>query len=305
MHMRNSVSIAGACGAVLLWSAVMAIAIRPVVAAQEGGGRKVWDGVYTEAQAARGKPAFETSCGRCHNNALVGSERAPALKGDGFFSHWENDTLDKPFTKIRDTMPAGGIESVTDAGELDILAYVRSVNGAPAGREELSIELPALESITIVRQGGAPEGVSNFNLVQLVGCLAPATDKGWKLTNATEPVVTKEEAPTPAAIAKATAQPLGRLNFDLVSVIAAYQADRRVGQKGRGQRSDLSGDGRQRDQPDVAAACRCQLSLSAHALDQATYQRVATLSCPSLRCPADGFGRRPSRRVGLILARST
>ena len=156
---------------------------------------------------------------------------APALKGDGFFSHWENDTLDKLFTKIRDTMPAGGIESVTDAGKLDILAYVLSVNGAPAGREELSIELPALEAITIVRQGGAPEGVSNFNLVQLVGCLAPAGDNGWKLTNASEPVVTKEEASTPAAIAKASGQPLGRLNFDLVSVISAYQADARVGQK--------------------------------------------------------------------------
>ena len=72
-----------------------------------GGGKKIWDGVYTEAQATRGKPAFETSCGRCHNNELVGSERGPALKGDGFFSHWENDTLDKLFTKIRDTMPAG------------------------------------------------------------------------------------------------------------------------------------------------------------------------------------------------------
>ena len=117
MHTRNGVSIA-----VFLWAAVMAIALRPVVTAQEAGGRKIWDGVYTEAQATRGKPAFETSCGRCHNNALVGSDRAPALKGDGFFSHWENDTLDKLFTKIRDTMPAGGIESVTDAGKLDILA---------------------------------------------------------------------------------------------------------------------------------------------------------------------------------------
>jgi hypothetical protein len=67
--------------------------------------------------------------------------------------------------------------------------------------------------------------------VQLVGCLTPTGDKGWKLTNASEPVVTKEETSTAAAIAKASAQPLGRLNFDLISVIAAYQADGRVGQK--------------------------------------------------------------------------
>jgi hypothetical protein len=232
LHMRNRVSSVSICaGAVVLWAAVMAISFRPVVSAQESGGKKIWDGVYTDAQAARGKPAFETSCGRCHNNAMIGSERAPALKGDGFFSHWENDTLDKLFTKIRDTMPAGGIESVTDAGKIDILAYVLATNGAPAGREELSTELPALEAITIVRQGGAPEGVANFNLVQLVGCLAPAGNKAWKLTNASEPVVTKEEAPTPAALTKAGSQPLGRLNFELVSVLAAYQADRSAGQK--------------------------------------------------------------------------
>jgi len=219
-------------GAVLVWAAVMTVSIRPVVSAQESAGRKIWDGVYTQAQAARGKPAFETSCGRCHNNELVGSERAPALKGEGFFSHWENDTLDKLFTKIRDTMPAGGIESVTDAGKLDILAFILSVNGAPAGKEELSLEPPtALEAITIVRQGGAPEGVANFNLVQLVGCLTPASDKSWKLTNASEPVVTKEDVPTAAALARAGGQPLGRLNFDLVSVVSTYQADKRAGQK--------------------------------------------------------------------------
>ena len=230
MHARHRLSMVwGFAGAALLWAAVVAGTTRPV-AAQEGSGRKIWDGVYTEAQAARGKPAYETSCGRCHNNELVGSERAPALKGDGFFSHWENDTLDKLFTKIRDTMPAGGIESVTDAGKLDILAFVLAANGAPAGREELSLEQPALEAITIVRQGGASEGVSNFNLVQLVGCLTPA-DKGWKLTSATEPVVTKDESSTAAALAKAGEQPLGRLDVELVSVISAYQADRSAGQK--------------------------------------------------------------------------
>lgn len=233
LHMRNRVSVAGACGgAMLLWVAVTMATIHPAtVVAQEGGGRKIWDGIYTQAQADRGKPAFEQSCGRCHNNELIGSERAPALKGDGFFSHWENDTLDKLFTKIRDTMPAGGIESVTDGGKLDILAYILSVNGAPAGREELSLDPAALEAVTIVRQGGAPEGVSNFNLVQLVGCLKPADKNGWKLTKASNPVVTKEEAPTQAALAKASGQALGTLDFELVSVLTAYQTASHVGQK--------------------------------------------------------------------------
>ena len=41
------------------------------------GERKIWDGVYTDEQAARGKPRFEASCIRCHNNELIGSERGP------------------------------------------------------------------------------------------------------------------------------------------------------------------------------------------------------------------------------------
>ena len=42
------------------------------------GERSMWDGVYTAAQAARGKPKFEAGCGRCHNNELAGSTRGPA-----------------------------------------------------------------------------------------------------------------------------------------------------------------------------------------------------------------------------------
>ena len=201
-----------------------------VVRAQEG--RKIWDGVYTDGQAARGRAAFENSCGRCHNNELVGSERGPALKGDGFIGHWENDSLDRLFTKIRDTMPQGGIESVTDASKLDILAYVLSKNGATAGKEELPLDNAKLETITIVRRGGTSGGVSNFALVQVVGCLARgANGQGWSINKASAPVVTKDEVPAALALATATAAPIGTLQFELASVVGAYQAPSRVGQK--------------------------------------------------------------------------
>jgi len=211
-----------------VWIALVAGSLGGGVRAQEG--RKIWDGVYTEAQAARGKPAFEESCGRCHNNELVGSERGPALKGDGFIAHWENDSLDRLFTKIRDTMPQQNIDSVTDAGKLDILAYLLSRNGAAAGKTELPIETAALETIAIVRRGGATGGVSNFSLVQVVGCLA-RNGQGWTISKASAPVVTKEEAPAATALTTASNAPLGTLQFDLASVVAAHQAPSRVGQK--------------------------------------------------------------------------
>jgi quinoprotein glucose dehydrogenase len=218
--------IAGAA----VWTLALANGPAGVVRAQDGG-RKIWDGVYTDAQAARGKAAFENSCGRCHNNELVGSERGPALKGDGFIAHWENDSLDRLFTKIRDTMPAGGIESVTDAGKLDILAYVLAKNDAAAGTEELVLDSVKLEAITIVRRGGSTGGVSNFSLVQAVGCLARAANgQGWTLTRAGAPVVTKEEAPVAPAPTAASA-PLGTAQFDLASVVEAYRAASRVGEK--------------------------------------------------------------------------
>ena len=107
----------------------------------------MWDGVYTAAQAARGKALFLNSCSRCHNPELVGSERGPALKGELFWSHWEDDALLTLFTKIRDTMPQGGIESVPDEGKLDILAHILSMNDVPAGTEEMSLEPGVLENI--------------------------------------------------------------------------------------------------------------------------------------------------------------
>ena len=217
-------------GGTALWALALASAPGGVLRAQDSG-RKIWDGVYTEAQAARGKPAYETSCGRCHNNELAGSERAPALKGDGFWAHWENDSLDRLFTKIRDTMPSGGIESVTDGGKLDILAYVLSKNDAAPGKEELTLDSSKLEAITIVRRGGTTGGVSNFSLVQVVGCLARgANNQGWTLTKASTPVVTKEESPA-APAPTAEAMPLGTQQFDLASVVGGYQAASRVGQK--------------------------------------------------------------------------
>src|SRR5438128_9063223 len=61
-------------------------------AQQAGSDRKIWDGVFTAEQAARGKPRFDASCSRCHNVELLGSQRGPALKGNAFWSKYENDS---------------------------------------------------------------------------------------------------------------------------------------------------------------------------------------------------------------------
>src|SRR6266446_3525075 len=120
---------------------------------QDGTGKKIWDGVFTSEQAARGKTNFDLSCSRCHNVALIGSDRGPAIKGNTFLSHWEKDTIAGLFTKVRDTMPEGGPGTVTDDVKIDILSYILQQNGFPAGTAELTKDVSSLEDIRMAKKG--------------------------------------------------------------------------------------------------------------------------------------------------------
>jgi mono/diheme cytochrome c family protein len=136
--------------ATAIWVAAIAVSSAQQVAPGE---KKVWDGVYTASQAARGKPRFEASCSRCHNIALAGSERGPALKGSAFWSKWENENLASLYTVIRDTMPRdGGASVVSDEVKTDILAYIMSVSGMPPGNDELKVDLRAMEGVKIAKK---------------------------------------------------------------------------------------------------------------------------------------------------------
>ena len=42
----------------------------------------VWDKVYTDSQAARGKDAYMTECSACHSEDLGGSGYAPGRNGE-------------------------------------------------------------------------------------------------------------------------------------------------------------------------------------------------------------------------------
>ena len=173
---------------------------------------RVWGGVYTTAQAERGKAAYEKSCTNCHSLNLMGTVRAPALRGDKFMSGWWNTSVSSLFRKLRDTMPATYPETVSDEAKLDIVAFLLQTNAFPAGATELKLDVDELDLIQIAKQGS--KEVPNFALVQVAGCLTPGPENTWLLINATEPVVTREETANTAA----TAKPLGTQTFLLVSV---------------------------------------------------------------------------------------
>jgi mono/diheme cytochrome c family protein len=188
----------------------------------------IWSGVYSEAQAQRGKAAFETHCARCHFVDLNGSRTNPPLHGEKFLSRWRNTSVDNLFRKIRDTMPDNYPETVAEDTKLDILTYLLQQNDFPAGPTELKLGASNIESIQIVKKG--ENGVPNFAFVEIVGCLAQVSDQAWTLANATEPAMLKEEPATATELKNAQAKPLGTLTFLLVNA-NAFKPELRLGRR--------------------------------------------------------------------------
>ncbi len=189
---------------------------------------QIWKGIFTAAQAQRGKENFEKNCANCHNANLSGTVRAPSLLGEHFMQDWQNGSVDVLFVKIRDSMPANYPETVPEEIKVDILTYLLQQNGFPAGSTELKLDEKELADIQIVPKGG--QAAANFTLVRIVGCLAQVPGKGWTLRRSGDPVVTKEETSKPAALKTAAESPLGAQTIELLSV-AAFKPDARKGQK--------------------------------------------------------------------------
>lgn len=207
---------------------ILLVSFSGAAAAQSADGR-IWDGVFTAAQAARGKSNFTTSCERCHGANLAGVT-APSLTGPRFMTAWENEPVYRLFTKVRDTMPPNFGTTLTDEAKLDVVAYILQSNGFPAGTTELAMGADALEGIQIARKGQGTV-LPNFSVVQVVGCLAPGPNSNvWLLTSASEPAATKDQPSSPDELKLAETQPLGSISFRLVNT-NPFKSSLRGGQK--------------------------------------------------------------------------
>jgi len=116
-----------------------------------GQTKTVWDGVYSDAQAGRGKKAYITHCAECHNEGLQGGDLAPALKGDDFLLQWNDKSMAELFERTQKTMPQSNPGGLMPQETADILAYVLQVNRMPAGQADLPGDAAALKGITITK----------------------------------------------------------------------------------------------------------------------------------------------------------
>lgn len=101
--------------------------------------QSTWDGVYTDAQAGRGRIAYMQNCGRCHGADLSGTFEIPPLVGR-FMPYWSGSTLDALFDYVSHAMPLDRPGALSPAANADIVAYLLKANGLPAGAKELSAD---------------------------------------------------------------------------------------------------------------------------------------------------------------------
>jgi cytochrome c5 len=187
---------------------VSALLAQPQEPAKNTDRKTVWDGVYTDAQAASGQTHYEARCSRCHRDG--------PHRGDAFMREWSGTAVDGLFNLIKASMPADAPSSLSDDAYLDIVAYMLQVNTFPAGRNELNADM--IKSIRIEGRNG-PEPVPNFALVGVVGCLAQGPDAVWMLADASEPVRTRNPAASQDDELKdSQATSLGTQTFQLLNV---------------------------------------------------------------------------------------
>jgi|HubBroStandDraft_1064217.scaffolds.fasta_scaffold112687_2 hypothetical protein len=114
--------------------------------------KTIWDGVYTDDQAARGKAQYTTSCSSCHMDDLSGSGQALPLAGDAFTDVWEGQTVADLLGLVQGTMPQDKPGSLTPEAALDVITYILQYNKYPSGKEELKNDPDALKNILITKK---------------------------------------------------------------------------------------------------------------------------------------------------------
>jgi mono/diheme cytochrome c family protein len=101
-------------------------------------------GVYTAAQAERGKKVFEAKCTACHDTAR--------FTGDIFLDAWDGKPLKDVWDIASGTMPEDNPGSLPQQEYGDILAYFLHLNAFPTGDTELQGNAGAMATIKIEKK---------------------------------------------------------------------------------------------------------------------------------------------------------
>lgn len=135
---RLRASLAAACcSGFLFWAAV-------------SRGQSATSGFSSPEQAKQGQSAFRDKCAACHGDSLDGGQEAPALKGDAFWSEWDQQTARSLYSRIISTMPPDGPGTLDEKDVIGLVAFIVQQNGVPAGTKSI-LSANELNSIKLQR----------------------------------------------------------------------------------------------------------------------------------------------------------
>ena len=100
---------------------------------------------YDNLVAASG--AISATCASCHKADLLGESAAPPLAGPEFSQRWVGSTVDDLVTTIRRSMPQDAPDSLGTPAYVDLVSYLLSASGSPAGASDLPLESAGLKQI--------------------------------------------------------------------------------------------------------------------------------------------------------------
>jgi PQQ-dependent dehydrogenase (methanol/ethanol family) len=115
-------------------------------------------GWFTQTQVDRGRWEYAAKCSSCHGAQLQGTG-APPLKGPEFSAQWGNKSLKDLYAFVHSQMPLGNPDSLKGQEYADLVAYVLSSNGLPAGQEELTPQ-STMDRVLVLRGLAPAPGVS-------------------------------------------------------------------------------------------------------------------------------------------------
>jgi len=118
-----------------------AAASTPAQDAGPGAGGSVFEGVFTSAQAARGREQFQQTCTACHTIA--------EHTGRKFWTKWAGTTLNELFELMSNTMPESEPGSLKPEQYASIVAFFLKESGYPEGQRELPSDVDALKKIQV------------------------------------------------------------------------------------------------------------------------------------------------------------
>jgi mono/diheme cytochrome c family protein len=148
-------------------SCVYAVAAWFSLTGSAGQLRSVTEGVYSAAQAARGRLIYGAQCAECHGQSMEGTS-GPPLVGENFLSNWSARPLASLVDKVQKTMPFNLPATLSRPQSTDLVAYILQAGTFPAGQAELSETL--LAQVSFPARTAPPAAAA----ISAAGSLPPA-----------------------------------------------------------------------------------------------------------------------------------